>query len=194
MPIYLGSTERTEIYLGDIPIQKVYLGDALVYSLFKLTRPNEGSYPSMGVIAFHTDGTIKIGPRYHDPVNTLLGYWRNLSLTPSASDVWSIYVEKLEGDLEPDGYSDALNTWHQLYPASSGTLFKWSSNNGGAGAAILRITMRDQNNNQIVWYAKVKYGGTGIVDYDLITLSGDVGDGTGVGDDDTGELPPSKDL
>ncbi len=189
MPVFLGSTERTDIYLGGTQIQRAYLGEVLVYSTSRLTRPNEGSYPSMGVIAFHTDGTIKIGPRYHDPVTTLLGYWRDISYTPSGSDVWEIFVEKLQGDLEPDGYSDATDTWHQLYPAASGTSFSWSSNNGGAGAAILRITMRDQHGNQIVWYAKVKYGGTGIVDYDLIALSGDVGDGTGGEADDTGELP-----
>ena len=143
----------------------------------KLRRPAEGTYSSMGAISFSPDGSIKIGPRYHDPITTSLGTWRDLALGTAPADVWDIYVEKYldQGDLEP-GSSAALNTWLSVYPGS--TVRKWCANNGGAGACVLKITMRDQNANQVVWYAELTYGGTGTVSYDPIVW-GETGGGGG---------------
>jgi hypothetical protein len=144
----------------------------------KLLRPAEGTYASMGAITFSPDGSIKIGPRYHDPITTSLGTWRNTGLGTAPTDVWSVYVEKYldQGDSEPGG--SAFNTWLQMYPGT--TVYKWSSNNGGAGAVVLKVTMKDQNDNQVVWYAELTYGGTGIVSYAPIVW------GSGGGDDGGG--------
>lgn len=179
----------TDVQTGKFNKIGVY---TIYYERMLLRRPPEGNYNGMGVILFRPDGDVKVGPKYHDAVTQVIGRWRASGVTPGISDVISIKVEKYlnQGDLEP-GYNDALDTWIQLYPGS--TERKWSSNNGGAGKAVLKITLKDQADRQLVYYAEIVFGGTGKIDYDPIDWSSGGGGGGGGGGspvDPPGDLYP----
>lgn len=159
------------------------LGTAMkTYWLNLFTRPAEGTYSSFGAMLIKSDGSILIGPKYHDPITTVLGYWRNTSVAVPSGTTVEVKVEQYldQGDAEP-GYS-AYGTWLPLYPGSY--TYKWASNNGGAGKQVLKVSFRDNAGNTIEWYCEQVYGGTGKVSYSpIVWSSGGGGTGGGGGTD-----------
>lgn len=158
----------------------------IYYERLLITRPPEGNYSSMGVIQFVPNGDVKVGGRYHDAVTQIIGRWRLSGVTPSGADVIQIKVEKYldQGDLEP-GYNSPMDVWLPLYPGSY--TYTYSSNNGGAGKAVMKITLKDQLERTLVFYAEIVYSGTGKIDYEPIDWSS--GGGGGGGGTDPGDPP-----
>lgn len=159
MPIYLESTERTDIYLGDTPIQKVYLGDALVYSKLKLSRPPEGTYTNSSKVVFMPSNDasfpykIRGGPTPNRTNTTVtFGDWKLPGFSFSAGETVEVYVEHIYGDMERED-SDARETWIQIYPAN--TLRSWSAEDSTSiKVAWFKFTLRDNNANTLEFWAQ----------------------------------------
>jgi hypothetical protein len=199
MPIYLGSTERTDIYLGSTQIQKVYLGEALVYSLSqsKLFRPPEGTYTNSSKVAFMPSNDVSFpykirgGPTPNRTNTTVtLGDWKNPDYSFSSGETVEVYVEHINGDRERQS-SDDINTWIEIYP--SNTLRSWSAEDSTSTLyAWFKFTLKDNYQNTLEFWAQC----SNVNDTTIITHTAPVipeGGGT-VGDDDESDLPPDKQL
>ena len=83
MPIYLGSTERTNMYLGSTEIKKVYLGATQVYaSFYSFTRfatsidDNDNGSSSI-TATFNTNGTVSFTTSAGDSQTNDFSHWHD---------------------------------------------------------------------------------------------------------------------
>lgn len=176
------------------------MGSWVIYwdrNAIKIQGPPAGSYSGMGMYWFFYDNAgylMKVAPGAGGAASLTLGPWKKPSATFVPGDVVQVMCEFVEGDVE-SGRSSAFGTWIQLQPNIYGTDYPgWAAENStSVRKAILKFTLKDQNNNQIVWWARVVDGGIGEVSYTLIPLDPPTsGGGGGGGGGGIGGRPPDR--
>lgn len=162
------------------------MGTWVIYwdkNAIKIQGPPAGTYSLMGGMVFYPSSAganaylMRTGPTATGAINQTIGPWKKPAATFTPGDVVQIKCEKISGDVD-NAKSDDFNTFIQIYPANN-TPAWWAENSASVRKAVLKFTLKDEDNNTIIWYARVVNNGTGEISYSLLELNPPSGDGGG---------------
>jgi hypothetical protein len=159
----------------------------------KIQGPPAGSYSGMGIYYFFFGNAganaylMKYGPTATSAAVSTIGPWKKPSATLISGDVIQIKCEKISGDVD-NANSSTFNTFLSLYPNETSDYPRWAAENStGTKKAVLKFTLKDEDNNTIIWWARVVHNGVGEISYSPLELNpSSGGGGTDPGGDPSG--------